>query len=74
VLYTDGLVEAPAPDDPADEFGRARVTGILREGHALPARELMERLLEAHAAHAGDAPLADDTTLVVVRRQAGEAA
>ena len=68
VLYTDGLVEAPAADDPADEFGRARVAEILRAGHALPARQLMDRLLEAHAAHAGDVPLADDTTLVVVRR------
>jgi len=68
VLYTDGLVEAPAADDPADEFGRARVADILREGHALPARQLMDRLLEAHAAYAGDGPLADDTTLVVVRR------
>ena len=69
VLYTDGLVEAPAPNDPADEFGRARVAEILRVAHDLPARQLMDRLLEAHAGHAGDAPLADDTTLVVLRRR-----
>jgi sigma-B regulation protein RsbU (phosphoserine phosphatase) len=68
VLYTDGLVEASALNDPADEFGRARVAEILRRGHALPARDLLARLLEAHAAYAGDGPLADDTTLVVVRR------
>jgi serine phosphatase RsbU (regulator of sigma subunit) len=74
VLYTDGLVEAPAANDPADEFGRARVAEILRTGHHLPARQLLDRLLEAHAAHAGDVPLADDTTLVVVRRLRDEAA
>ena len=74
VLYTDGLVEAPAANDPADEFGRARVADILRRDHALPARELMARLLEAHATHTGDGPLADDTTLVVVRRRMEAAA
>ncbi|MCU0224256.1 MAG: PP2C family protein-serine/threonine phosphatase [Acidobacteria bacterium] len=72
VLYTDGLVEAPAAADPDDEFGRARVAVILRDGHGLPARELMERLLAAHAAHAGDGPLTDDTTLVLLRRLRAE--
>jgi len=69
VIYTDGLVEAPRDGDPSDEFGRARAMEIAARAHPRGAAATLEALLAAHARHAGDAPLSDDTTVIVVRRE-----
>ncbi len=69
LVYTDGLVEAPAPGPAQDEFGRARVLEIAREVHAAGADALADRILAALDGHIGPgAAGADDTTLVVIHR------
>lgn len=70
VVYTDGLVEAPRAGDASDEFGRARAIEIVGRAYRRGATAALEELLDAHARHAGDAPLSDDTTVIVVQREA----
>lgn len=66
VLYTDGLTEAPNPDD--KEFGGARLTDALRGVVTAPAAAVNDALLAAVARFGAGAPLRDDYTLVTVRR------
>lgn len=68
LLYTDGLPDAL---DPAgQEFGLERVRALLRQHAARPAGEIVRALAEAVAAHAGEAALFDDITLLLARRPA----
>jgi len=71
VLYTDGLMEAPARGDPDDQFGRDRLARLVAGCRGCDAREVLERILAALAEHEGGGPPADDTTVVVVRRVSG---
>ncbi len=71
VIYTDGLVEAPAHDDPDDQLGTDRVREALRRPpRPAGARELLERLIALYDEFTGGAEAADDMTIVVVLRQA----
>jgi serine phosphatase RsbU (regulator of sigma subunit) len=66
VLYTDGIVEACAPDDA--EYGEARLIEICRRQRAAGCAALaaaLDRDLEDFAA---GIPFADDRTLVLLRR------
>lgn len=67
LLYTDGVVEALGRDD--EQFGSARLAEALRAASGAGAAELVERILAATRAFAGRADLADDVTLVAVRRR-----
>ena len=66
VLYTDGLTEAPNPEE--KEFGGARLADALRAGHAGSAKEINDAILVAVEQFAGPSGLRDDYTLLTVKR------
>ena len=66
VLYTDGLTEAR--DVRGRLFGERRSRAILAAHAADPAARIAEALMAELSRFSGDAPRADDLTLVVVKR------
>jgi serine phosphatase RsbU (regulator of sigma subunit) len=64
VLYTDGVVEARRD---GELYGTERLDALLAAEHALPPRELAERVAEDARAWAGG-ELTDDLAVVVIRR------
>ncbi len=64
VLYTDGVIEARHD---GDLYGTERLDALLAEHHALPPRELAERVA-ADARSWNDGELSDDLAVVVIRR------
>jgi len=71
LLLSDGIYEYRNAQD--EEFGEERVSALAREHHALPMRELSDRLLAEVHAFARGAPQEDDMTIVMLKRQAGPA-
>ena len=66
-LYTDGFSEAASPQD--TELGPGGIEAILgNQAPGLPLPELAERLDAAVEAHTEGAALADDRTLILIRR------
>ncbi len=65
VLYTDGVTEAI--NDKEEEFGEDRLLRIITENRDRPAQEIMDQILCAITAFAGDRPQFDDITLMVLR-------
>ncbi len=65
LLYTDGVTEAF--DREGREFSVERLEGLLAEGTALRAGELVERSFAAVEAFANGAPQSDDITLMALR-------
>ncbi len=65
VLYTDGLTEAENPRE--EQLDHARVRDLIAEHHHRTPAAIKRRLRDALARHRGDAPLADDVTIVVAR-------
>ncbi|HNX17259.1 MAG TPA: SpoIIE family protein phosphatase [Methanoregula sp.] len=65
VLYTDGVTEAI--NDREEEFGEERLLRLITENRALPANEIMEKILDGIYAFAGDRPQHDDITLMILR-------
>ncbi len=65
-VISDGIYEYARTDDA--QFGEDGVREIMRQGHTLPMSELSQKLVDAAFAFGGDAPQADDITLVLVRR------
>jgi sigma-B regulation protein RsbU (phosphoserine phosphatase) len=65
VLYTDGVTEAI--NDKDEEFGEERLLRVIAENRGLPAEEILERILDAITAFAGERPQFDDITLMVLR-------
>jgi len=65
-LISDGVYEYTALD--GSQFGEDRVAEVMRDGHGLPMAELGAKLVTAAIEFGGDAPQADDITLVLVRR------
>jgi sigma-B regulation protein RsbU (phosphoserine phosphatase) len=66
VLYSDGLTEATNPA--GEEFGEQRLIHALHEHSTLAAQPLAAAVLQDLAAFRRDTPLADDLTLLVLRR------
>jgi sigma-B regulation protein RsbU (phosphoserine phosphatase) len=65
VLYTDGITEA---ENPAGEmFGEERLRGAVVGARGLPAGGVLDSVIGTVRAFAGDAPQADDITLMIVR-------
>ena len=64
--FTDGLTEIT--NSKGEEFGEDRVAEIFRASHQLSMAGLSNLLIEAAMEFGGDAPQADDITLVLVRR------
>jgi len=65
LLFTDGAVEARAPDD--SEFGVQRVLDIVRVYRRDPARYILHNLYHAVRAFSQETPQRDDITAVVVK-------
>jgi phosphoserine phosphatase len=65
-LISDGIYEYANPE--SEEFGEEGVAAIFRENHHLPMATLSSLLIQAAMEFGGDAPQADDITLVLVRR------
>jgi serine phosphatase RsbU (regulator of sigma subunit) len=66
VLFSDGVTEARSPGD--DEFGEERLLAELQARRGQPAREIVDAVFDAVERFMGEAPAADDITLVVLRR------
>jgi sigma-B regulation protein RsbU (phosphoserine phosphatase) len=66
VLYTDGLIEARNEVD--DDYGEARLSEVLRRHHGLPPDAMVTAVLRDVEAFLGSARLADDLTILVLRR------
>ena len=65
-LISDGIYEYTALD--GSQFGEDRVARVMKSSHHLPMAELSGKLVQAALEFGGDAPQADDITLVLVRR------
>jgi sigma-B regulation protein RsbU (phosphoserine phosphatase) len=63
VLFTDGITEACSPAD--EEFGEARLLGVLKEHRGLSAEELQSKILAVVAEFSGN-HWQDDATLLVL--------
>lgn len=67
VLFSDGVSEAQNSDD--EEWGEAALVECIRGARGLGCAELIERILAAIDAFAGDASQFDDITILVARRR-----
>ena len=65
VMYTDGITEAMNVQD--EEYGEDRLKEIIRNSPDLSAQELMEKIRDDVEKFSGEAPQADDITLVIVK-------
>jgi len=65
VIATDGIFEAR--DHHGDMFGHARLQDTIRHYCTESARQIVDRVFEAVAAHVEDLPPEDDRTLVVIK-------
>lgn len=66
VISSDGISEAMNSN--LDQFGEERLQAVIRENrHASPG-EIIDKIVAAVRAHAGDHPQSDDMTLIVLRR------
>ena len=65
ILYTDGITDALNHQD--EEFGLPRLKDILSESRALPAGDVVDRIMAAVREFAGSEPPFDDQTLVVLK-------
>lgn len=65
LLFTDGLSDARNRAD--QRFGERRIVDLVRDSRHLTPVDLTERVFAMVKAHAGDAPVRDDLTLVVAR-------
>lgn len=68
-LISDGVYEYTALD--GAQFGEQRVAEIIQANHRLPMEQLIELLVKAAIDFGGEAPQADDITLVLIRRIPG---
>jgi sigma-B regulation protein RsbU (phosphoserine phosphatase) len=66
VVYSDGVPDATTDAD--EPFGEARIESVVASHRGEPARVIVDSVLDAVNAHAGNAPQFDDLTLVVVKR------
>jgi sigma-B regulation protein RsbU (phosphoserine phosphatase) len=66
VLYSDGVIECPALD--GEEFGLERLAAICVDRIGESAATIADAIFAAMAAHRGRAAVADDATVLVVKR------
>jgi hypothetical protein len=66
VLFTDGILEAPAPGS-GEEYGEDRLAAAVLERNDLPIGEAVDGILAEVRAWIGDRPPHDDVTLVLLR-------
>ncbi len=68
VSFSDGVTEAMNRD--REQFGEDRLIELIRKNGCLTASRVIEEIVGAVRAHAGEAPQHDDITALVVRRLA----
>ena len=68
VVYSDGVPDATTEADV--QFGDDALAPLIVENRDKSAGAIVETILAAVNAHAGDAPQFDDLTVVVVKRNA----
>jgi sigma-B regulation protein RsbU (phosphoserine phosphatase) len=68
LIYSDGITEAINAND--EEFGEGKLADILRGNSEDTATQLIDRIVSAVRAHAGESSQMDDMTLLVIRRVA----
>ena len=68
LCYTDGVTEAPLPD--GTEYSEARLIALLKEIHTLPISAILEEIRGDVSAATSHRPLADDCTMLIIRRPA----
>lgn len=66
VIYSDGLTEVASPE--GELFGLERLLSVVKDNGRRSPRELQEAILSAVAGFSQGAPLADDQTLVIIKR------
>ncbi len=66
VIYSDGITEAMNEEE--EQFGEEGLEPVIREHIDLPAEDLIDKIVEAARAFAGDQPQMDDMTLLVIKR------
>jgi phosphoserine phosphatase RsbU/P len=65
-IFSDGVAEAAGED--GDPFGKWRLPALLAENRARPVSEIVRAVWAGLEYHVGGGPMADDWTLVVVKR------
>lgn len=66
VMFSDGVTEALSPT--LEEYGEGRLLAVLEESRGRTAAEVVAAVRESLEQFMGNAPAADDITLVVARR------
>ena len=66
VIFSDGITEAFDIDE--NQFGEKRLEDVIEKYKSEPAAAIIEHIVDAVEEYAGDAPQADDLTLVVIKR------
>ncbi len=69
IIYSDGITEAMNTQD--EEFGEHRICELVLDYKDDSAAQLLERILDAATDFSSGAPMRDDMTLVVVKREKG---
>ena len=64
VIFTDGVTDATAPN--GEEFGEQRLAEVIADHHDLPARALLQEIVDDVKRYGGPEQF-DDLTLIVAR-------
>ena len=70
LMFSDGVTEACQPGKD-EEFGEDRLAALASELRKGPAEAAMRSIIDTLTKWIGDAPAADDITLIVVKKTAG---
>ncbi len=65
VLYTDGITEAR--NNQGEEFGCERLSTVIAEAHTLPARHIINRVIDALYEFTGTKNINDDYTILIIK-------
>jgi serine phosphatase RsbU (regulator of sigma subunit) len=66
VTFSDGISESM--NELEEEFEEEPILDIIKQNLSASPREITDKIVEAVQNHAGNAPQADDMTLVVIKR------
>ena len=68
LIYSDGITESIDANE--EEFGEQKLSEILQKNASESTARLIEKIVSAVHAHAGESPQADDMTILIIRRVA----
>ncbi len=70
VVFTDGVTEAQAEGEDAEQYGDERLEKLVRDFRNGSPREIAEHLMSDISGFVGDSPRSDDITLLLMKRTA----